>query len=251
MKKLSAFVSAILSLIILVPNVFAVSEAAVLFLLITPNSRAGGMGEAFVALADDASAVYWNPAGLAFQEGKQFTGMYAKWLPQFNLDDLYYVFSGYRQSVEGLGTVGANITFINLGEQTITDETSPDPLGTFNSNEFALTLSYATLLSESFGVGLNVRYIRSNLSEVGAGAEQGDGRASAFSVDFGVLKRHFLHERLNFGLNISIWGWVPASGAVWPRAMVASVRSPHVISTVPISAIVPTSFIRTSQSPRQ
>ncbi|MCH8873262.1 UPF0164 family protein, partial [candidate division KSB1 bacterium] len=122
MKKLSAFASAILSLLILVPNVFAVSEAAVLFLLITPNSRAGGMGEAFVALADDASAVYWNPAGLAFQEGKQFTGMYAKWLPQFNLDDLYYVFSGYRQSVEGLGTVGANITFINLGEQTITGD---------------------------------------------------------------------------------------------------------------------------------
>ncbi|MCG8607179.1 PorV/PorQ family protein [bacterium] len=203
MKKLSAFVSAILLLLVLVPNVFAVSEAAVLFLLITPNSRAGGMGEAFVALADDASAVFWNPAGLAFQEGKQFTSMYAKWLPQFNLDDLYYVFAAYRHSVEGLGTIGANLTFINLGQQQVTLADSPEPVDSFNSNEFALTLSYATLLSESFGIGLNVRYIRSNLSSVGIGSDPNTGQANAFSIDFGVLKRNIFMDRLNFGLNIS------------------------------------------------
>jgi long-subunit fatty acid transport protein len=203
MKKMSAIVTAIFLLLVIVPNVFAVSEAAVLFLLITPNSRAGGMGEAFVALADDASAVFWNPAGLAFQEGKQFTSMYAKWLPQFNLDDLYYVFAAYRHSVEGLGTVGANLTFINLGQQQVTLADSPEPVDSFNSNEFALTLSYATLLSESFGVGLNVRYIRSNLSSVGIGSDPNTGQANAFSIDFGVLKRNFFIDRLNFGLNVS------------------------------------------------
>lgn len=203
MKRFTTCLAALLILAIAVPNVFAVSEAAVLFLLISPNARAGGMGEAFVALSDDVSASYWNPAGLAFQEGMQFTSMYSKWLPQFNLDDLYFMFGAYRQSIEGVGTVGLNITYINLGEQTITDETGPDPIGTFNSNEWALSLSYATLLSESFGVGLNVRYIRSNLSSVGAGAEKGDGQANAFAVDIGLLKKNFFVDRLNLGLNIS------------------------------------------------
>jgi long-subunit fatty acid transport protein len=203
MKKVITLITVLFLLPFMVSNVFAVSEAAVLFLLISPNARAGGMGEAFVAMSDDVSAVYWNPAGLAFQEGKQFTSMYSKWLPQFNLDDLYFIFGAYRQSIEGVGTIGANITYINLGEQTITGETDPTPLGTFNSNEWALTLSYATLLTENFGVGLNVRYIRSNLSKVGAGAEKGSGQANAFAVDLGVLKKNFFIDNLNFGLNIS------------------------------------------------
>lgn len=204
MKKLTMCVLTLLLLTFAASNVFAVSEAAVLFLLISPNARAGGMGEAFAGLADDVSAVYWNPAGLAFQEGKQFTSMYSRWLPQFNLDDLYYLFGAYRQSIEGLGTVGLNVTYINLGEQLQVGEGGPDDvLGTFNSNEWAITLSYGTLLSENFGVGLNVRFIRSNLSSVGAGTEKGDGRANAFAVDLGFLKKNFLLNRLNLGVNIS------------------------------------------------
>lgn len=203
MKKLTTCLLALLLLTFAASNVFAVSEAAVLFLLISPNARAGGMGEAFAGVADDVSAVYWNPAGLAFQQGKQFSSMYSRWLPQFNFNDLYFLFGAYRQSIEGLGTVGVNVTYINLGEQTITDEGGPDPVGTFNSNEFALTLSYGTLLSENFGVGLNVRFIRSNLSSVGAGTEKGDGRANAFAVDLGLLKKGFLLNRLNLGMNLS------------------------------------------------
>ena len=57
-----------------------VSTSAVPFLLIAPNSRAGGMGEAGVALADDATALYWNPAGLAFQEGSEISISHANWL---------------------------------------------------------------------------------------------------------------------------------------------------------------------------
>lgn len=203
MKKITSWVAILLTLVIAIPNVFAVSEAAVLFLLISPHARAGGMGEAFVAVADDASAVFWNPAGLAFQEGKQFTSMYQQLLPQFNLDDLYYLFGAYRQSIEGLGTVGFNITFANYGQQIITDETGPEALGTFDSNEFAITLSYATLFSENMAVGLNAKFIKSNLSEVGAGAEKGNGQASVFAIDLGLLKKNLFINNLNFGLNIS------------------------------------------------
>ncbi|MFQ5676311.1 MAG: PorV/PorQ family protein, partial [bacterium] len=150
--------------------------------------------------------VNWNPAGLAFQKNKQFTSMYAKWLPQFNLDDLYYLFGAYRQSIEGLGTVGINITYLNLGQQNITSETGPDVIGTFNSNEWAVSVAYATLLGENLGVGLNLRFIRSNLADVGAGAEKGNGTANAFAADIGVLKKNLFVNGLNFGLNISNLG---------------------------------------------
>ncbi len=203
MKRIITSVIVLLVLVCSISNLFAVSEAALLFLLISPHARAAGMGEAFVAISDDVSAIYWNPAGLAFQKDKQFTTMYAKWLPQFNLSDLYYLFSAYRQSIEGLGTIGINITYLNLGEQNITTETSSEVVGTFNSNEWAVSLGYATLLSENLAVGLNFRFIRSNLANVQVGAQKGAGVANAFAVDLGMLKKNFLIDRLNFGVNVS------------------------------------------------
>ncbi|MBT6158485.1 MAG: hypothetical protein HOH91_00960, partial [Candidatus Marinimicrobia bacterium] len=62
-------------------SLFAQSEAGAIFLLIAPGARAGGMGEAQVAVADDAYASYWNPAGLGFLEGSELAMMHVNWLP--------------------------------------------------------------------------------------------------------------------------------------------------------------------------
>ena len=59
------------------------SEAGVIFLGIGPGARPTGMGDSFVAIADDATATYWNPAGLGFQTGKEATLMHVNWLPGF------------------------------------------------------------------------------------------------------------------------------------------------------------------------
>ncbi len=189
-----------------VSQVWAVSEAAVLFLMISPGARAAGMGEAFVATADDATAVYWNPAGLAFQYGREITIMHANWLPQF-ASDMYYDFLAYRQDIEGVGTVGANITFLNMGKQIITGEESPEPLGEFSSYDLAIAGSYGTTITEQLALGVTLRYIRSNLSPVGAGKERGSGQANAFSFDVGLLYRFsFLSEKLTWGMNLSNMG---------------------------------------------
>ena len=205
MKKILTTLVLIMVLFITSTQVYAVSEAAVLFLLISPGARAAGMGEAFVALADDATAVFWNPAGLAFQEGRELTLMHANWLPQFG-SDLFYDFAAYKQSVEGLGTFGFNITYLNLGEQTITDETGPTPIGTFSSNEFAVSGTYGMKLNEDLGVGVGLRYIRSNLAPIGQGLEQGDGKANAFSFDLSVLYKVPFYRKLQFGANLSNMG---------------------------------------------
>ena len=189
-----------------VSNLFAVSEAGVLFLMISPGARAAGMGNTFVAVADDATASYWNPAGLAFQSGKEITFMHAKWLPQL-VDDMSYEFLAYKHEVPSLGgIVGGNITFLNLGEQVQTGPDSPDPIGTFMSWDMAVTLNYATKLSEGLGLGLGMRYIRSNLAPMGAGQEQGNGIANAFAVDIGVLYKTGFINGLTLGANLSNLG---------------------------------------------
>jgi hypothetical protein len=205
MKNLLIVTLLAATLALSVTQVYAVSEAACLFLLISPGARAAGMGEAFVGLADDATAVYWNPAGLAFQQGREVTLMHSNWLPQFD-SDLFYEFGAYRQSIEGIGTFGANVTFLNLGKQYITGEDSPEILGEFSSYEFALSGTFGTKLNENWGVGVGLRFIRSNLSDVGAGSEKGDGKANAFAFDLSTLYKMPFLPKLSMGVNLSNLG---------------------------------------------
>jgi hypothetical protein len=206
MKKAVVIALVVALSLTVVSNLFAVSQAAVLFLLISPGARSAGMGEAFVALSDDATAVYWNPAGLAFQTGREITIMHCKWLPQL-VSDMAYEFLAYRQHFESLGgTLGANVTFLNLGEQHQTGESGPEIIDTFHSWDLAVTLSYGTLLRKNLGLGLSVRYIRSNLSPVGAGEEKGQGVGNAFAVDLGVLYKFAFIRGLSFGANLSNMG---------------------------------------------
>ena len=206
MKKAVVILLVLVLSLTVVSNLFAVSQAAVLFLLISPGARSAGMGEAFVALADDATAIFWNPAGLAFQEGREITIMHCKWLPQL-VSDMAYEFLAYRQHFESLGgTLGANVTYLNLGEQHRTGEAGPEVLETFQSWDLAVTLSYATKVRSNLGLGVSVRYIRSNLSPVGAGEEKGQGVGNAFAVDLGVLYKFSFIRGLSFGANLSNLG---------------------------------------------
>lgn len=200
MKKFG--ISILLIVLIILPSsqAFAVSEAGVLFLLISPGVRADGMGEAFVAIADDVSAVYWNPGGLGFQSGREFLFMHSNWLPQLT-SDLFYDFAAYKHSVYGLGTFGISLTYLNLGEQIITDETGPEEKGRFMSYDASLALSYGTQMSDNIGLGVTIRLIRSNLAPMGAGAEKGKGQTWAFNFDLGVLYRDMLVNGLNLGVN--------------------------------------------------
>jgi hypothetical protein len=163
-------------------------ESAVPFLLISPNSRASGMGEAGAGLADDAGSVYWNPAGLAFLTGSEVSITHANWLPQFHLADLFYDYLNFRQDVpEWGGTVAASVTYLNLGTFTVTNEGGPTPIGQFKAFEVAGTLGYGTAITDNWGVGINLRFINSSLSPIGAGSEQGNGIAYDMSFDIATL----------------------------------------------------------------
>ena len=81
---------------ILAAPLFAQSEAGAIFLLIAPGARAGGMGEAQVAVANDAYASYWNPAGLGFLDGSELALMHVNWLPGLANDrTIFYKISNF------------------------------------------------------------------------------------------------------------------------------------------------------------
>jgi len=195
---------------------YAQGEAAVPFLLLAPDSRAGGLGESGGGLADNSAAIFWNPAGLAFQTGTELSITHSNWLPQFNLD-LFYDYLTYREYMEELsGTVSASVTYMNFGEFVRTGETDPTPLGTFRSFDAALTLGYATKLSPDWGIGLNFRIIHSRLSDQPTAEEQGTGVATSVSFDVAGMWRpeklvlpfidYDMGTKLSIGANLSNLG---------------------------------------------
>ena len=164
-------------------------ESAVPFLLLAPDSRAGGIGESGTGLADNAAAIFWNPAGIAFLTGNEVSITHSNWLPQFHLD-LFYDYLTYRQYFESLnGSITASVTYMNFGEFIRTSADSPDPIGTFRSFDAALTLGYATKVSNDWGLGMNFRIIHSRLSDQPTANEQGSGVATSVSFDIATMWR--------------------------------------------------------------
>lgn len=180
---------------------FAQSEAGSIFLLIAPSARAGGMGEAHTAVADDAYASYWNPAGLGFLEGTELAFMHVNWLPNL-ADDMAYDFFAIRKSIPNIGTVGGHLIYLNLGEQTRTDEIGTE-LGKFSSYMFAFNLSYSTKISESSAFGINAKVSYQHLTDQGAGAEKGKGSSTDFGFDLGYMKKEFILPSLTLGATIT------------------------------------------------
>jgi len=216
MNILFRIVMVSIMLIVVGRSSYAQGEAAVPFLLLAPDSRAGGIGESGTGLADNSAAIFWNPAGIAFQTGTELSITHSNWLPQFQLD-LFYDYLTYRQYVEDLaGSVTASITYMNFGEFVRTGPDSPDPLGTFRSFDAALTLGYASKLSEDWGLGFNARLIHSRLSDQPTAEEQGKGVATSVSFDIGAMWRpkslvlplidEDIGDKLSIGVNLSNLG---------------------------------------------
>jgi hypothetical protein len=152
------------------------------FLLITPDARAGGMGNAGVAVHPDANAMSINPAKLAFLEKPYgFSASYSPWLkglvPDINLGYL----SGYYM-LDETNTIGASLRFFSLGEIQFVDVNQQD-LGIYNPNELSFDVTYAKRFGDSFSLGTSLRYIYSNLSSGQTVGGQQTSAGSAMAVD--------------------------------------------------------------------
>ena len=151
------------------------------FLELGVGGRAMGLGGAFTAVADDATALYWNPAGLTNVEKRAATFMHASYL-----QSSYYDYGAYAHKTE-LGSFGAGFQYLNAGKIARTD-TNFTETGSVTPNDIALSFGYARAW-QGGSAGASAKYIRSSIIHT----------AQAMAVDTGVLSPKLLDKKLTLG----------------------------------------------------
>lgn len=166
-----------------------VITTAVPFLTITPDARAGGMGDAGVATSADANSVHWNPAKLVFiNKDVGFSLSYTPWLGKIINDMSVNYLSGYYKFSKEQA-VAVSMKYFDLGEIFFTDNDG-NSTGDFNPREVAVDATYSRMLSQKLSVGITARYIHSNLTgnftssnpTSGADAKPGNSVAADIAV---------------------------------------------------------------------
>ena len=136
-----------------------VGTSAANFLKIGIGARAQSMGGSYVALADEVSALYWNPAGIVNVEGRQVSFNQIDWISDVNLS-----FLGGVVSLGDAGSIGVGITYLSMGEMKVTNWVNPEGTGeTFEANDLAIGIAYARRISEKFNIGVQVKFIQEQI----------------------------------------------------------------------------------------
>jgi hypothetical protein len=180
---------------------------AVPFLLITPDSRSGGIGEAGVALSPDANANFWNPSKLAFiEDNDAVSASYSPWLRNL-VPDVSLSYISYAHKLDDRNSFGASLRYFNLGSIELTDNTQQS-LGTYTPNEFSVDGSFSRKFGNNLSLGLSLRYIHSSLANGSFLAGQQIKAGNAVAADVSLFYHKPLQEFGNdatfaFGTNIS------------------------------------------------
>ena len=133
------------------------------FMAITPDSRAGGMGDAGTALSANSTSVYWNTSLLSFAKEKSEVSLsYTPWLRQLTNDIHLSYLAGYKQ-LNKVHSIGGALRYFSLGEITFTD-INGDVLRDDKPSEFELVGAYAFKLADRFSIGVNGKFAYSNLT---------------------------------------------------------------------------------------
>jgi hypothetical protein len=160
---------------------------AVPFLMITPDSRAGGMGETGVATTPDVNSIHWNAAKLNFAEKKSAIGIsYTPWLRALVPDiNLAYISFYSKIGKDNKAAFGGSMRYFSMGNITFTDIVG-NTIGQFKPNEFAFDGCYSRKLTDRFSASMTGRFTRSNLTNGISVANQDTKAGTAFSVDIGA-----------------------------------------------------------------
>lgn len=174
-------------------NVSGVGTNAASFLEIGVGARAMAMGGSYVAVANDPSALYYNPAGIVWMNNVQIEVMHNEWLV-----DTDYDFIGATMPLPFMNsTIGVSFITLNYGEQPVRTADRPEGTGeVYGARDYAFALTYATALTDRFSFGLSGKYINQKIwNETGG----------AMAVDLGIFYTTPL-KGLNIGMSISNFG---------------------------------------------
>jgi hypothetical protein len=132
------------------------------FLKINVGARSCAMGGAFTGLADDESALYFNPAGITSLEGKRFIFEYHNYIA-----DLQSGFVGFIRPILGDKMLGISIDYLNYGDFVKTD-ISGNELGTFGGSDLVLAGTLAMKYRTTFSFGATAKFIYEKIDNYSA-----------------------------------------------------------------------------------
>lgn len=143
------------------------------FLSINVGSHAVGMGGAFTSIANDATAMYWNPAGLSYYNTKEVYLNHSKWIADISFD-YFGVTMPFRRSQ----VIGLSITSVTMADMEVTRYGNEDTGELFSAADYAVGLTYAIKLTNRFSIGFNGKYIQETIA---------NNHAKGMAVDMGTL----------------------------------------------------------------
>jgi hypothetical protein len=187
-------------------NVYGVSEDggdAGAFLKNGIGVRPISMGKAFVAVADDANAGYWNPAGLAILNTMQLSAMYSNPM-NYSLtgDDApqdigYHTVSlAYPMS---FGSVGLNLAYLNVGDIEVVEDASGPTGEKFEDKELGVIASYASSVTDQIYLGVNLKLVRQRVWEdkgSGMGLDLGGLYEPLYNLTFGLMLQDLIAPKI-------------------------------------------------------
>jgi hypothetical protein len=169
-----------------------VGTTAAQFLKIGVGARANGLGGSFTAIANDVTALYWNPAGITNLQKFSLAVSHSEWFA-----DISHDFAGIVYPFSSSDIIALSVVALNTGEQEVTTVTQPEGTGVYyDVSDLSIGLTYARALTDRFSVGLTVKYIQQTLY---------NESANTFAIDIGSFLRTGFHD-LVIAMNISNFG---------------------------------------------
>ena len=163
------------------------------FLQIPVGAAASGIGGAFVSVANDVSALYWNAGGIANLNGFEAQVGHTDWIAETNFD-----YAALVLQLGEFGTLGLSLTSLSMDDMKVTTIEKPDGTGEFfSADDIALGISYGRKLTDRFSIGFTVKYVQQTIWHM---------KASAFAVDAGTIFRTDLLGGMTIGASISNFG---------------------------------------------
>jgi hypothetical protein len=191
-------------------NYLKALPTAVSFLNISPDSRSGAMGEAGVALSPDVNANFWNPSKLVFLDSaaNSVSASYSPWLRHL-VPDISLSYLSFAHKLDNRNTIGASLRYFNYGSIQLIDPNQIDQ-GTYRPSEFSIDASLARKFGNNFSLGLTLRYIHSDLSNLSfaTGVNQDIKPGNAVAADVSMYHTSSVQQfgkdaTFSYGVNIS------------------------------------------------
>ncbi len=163
------------------------------FLKIPVGPRAAALGGAFISYGNDASVLFWNPAGIVGVTGSALKVSHEEWWAGSRLNHAAFV-----QSFGDVGAFGLSFTMMTMDKLAVTTEEDPEGASglTFDAQDLMLGVSYARMLTDDFSVGISGKYIHQRIWNESAGG---------LAIDVGT-QYHIGIRDLRIGMSVTNFG---------------------------------------------